>query len=310
MYVYQYIENSNQLDRALKELGFLAQEQKWIGVDTEFYRVHTYWPILSLIQISAGDQIFLFDVLSLNDEIFKLSQILCDPSILKLFHSAEQDLGILNKLFKKEVAPAFDTQIAARLCGLGHQIGYANLVEAVLHIKLSKEEQFSQWLLRPLRQEQLFYASLDVLYLGRLYEKMKDIDPLKLKNAHILLEGLILNEINGPSLLKKIKRKPSGKKHLAILEKLVLLREEIAQKDDTPRQKVMSDRLLLDLVARTMKHYSDLDKIPGFRPNVKKKWGDTVSKLLIEERKKALISESLEEEADQSLENCNVANLE
>ncbi len=282
--MYQYIEDSDQFNRALPELISLAKEQSWIGVDTEFYRVHTYWPILSLIQICAGDQIFLFDVLSLKEEILRLSQVLCDCDILKIFHSADQDLGILNKLFKQEITPAFDTQIAARFCGLGYQIGYANLVESVLHITLSKQEQFSQWLLRPLRQEQLFYAALDVLYLGRLYEKMKDIDPLKLKNAHVGLEGVILNEIHGPSLLKKIKRKPTSKKALLILEKLVVLREEIAQEDDIPRQKIMSDRLILDLVTRTLKPYSDLEKIPGFRPQVKKKWGEIISNLLINER--------------------------
>lgn len=286
--MYQYIENLDQMNRALPQLMLLAKEQTWIGVDTEFYRVHTYWPILSLIQIFAGDQIFLFDVVSLKEDILPLSTVLCNLEILKIFHSADQDLGILNKLFKQEIAPAFDTQIAARFCGLGYQIGYANLVEAVLHITLSKQEQFSQWLLRPLRQEQLFYAALDVLYLGRLYEKMKDIEPLKLKDAHVSLENVVLNEIHGPSLLKKIKRKPTSKKALVILEKLVILREEIAQEDDIPRQKVMSDRLILDLVARTLKPYSDLEKIPGFRPQVKKKWGELISKFLIEERQKAL----------------------
>ncbi len=282
--MYYYIETSDQLKTVLDELHILAQEKGWIGVDTEFYRVSTYWPILSLIQVAAGDQIFLFDVLRLEENIFKLSKVLCDPSVLKIFHSAEQDLGILNKLFQNDVFPVFDTQISAKLYGFGNQIGYGNLVEAALNITLSKQEQFSQWLERPLRKEQLFYAALDVLYLGRLYEQMKDIDPQVLVESHQPLQKLILNEINPASLLKKIKRKPSGEHALKILGRLVVLREEIAQEDDVPRQKVMTDRFILDLVQRVLKLSADLEKIPGFRPPMKKKWGAQISKILLEER--------------------------
>ena len=284
LYVYYYIENREQFKAALDQLPKLAKENGWIGVDTEFYRVSTYWPILSLIQVAAGDQIFLFDVLTLEEDILKLSKVFCDHSILKIFHSAEQDLGILNKLFQNDVSPVFDTQISAKLYGFGNQIGYGSLVEAALKITLSKQEQFSQWLVRPLRQEQLFYAALDVLYLGGLYEQMKDVDPKLLEESHRSLQNLILNEINPAALLKKIKRKPSNQHALRVLEKLVVLREEIAQEDDLPRQKVMSDRFILDLVQRVLKPNSDLEKIPGFRPSMKKKWGTQIFKILIEEK--------------------------
>lgn len=295
--MYIYIENLSHFNKALPELSHLAHKEGWIGVDTEFYRVHTYWPVLSLIQISAGEKMFLFDVISLGDAVLQLSNVLCDTNILKIFHSAEQDIGILNKLFKKEVKPIFDTQIAAKLCGLGRQIGYANLVENVLNITLSKQEQFSEWLLRPLREEQLFYAAVDVLHLGALYKEMKNIEPDSLQESHFFLEGLVLNKIQGSALLKKIKRKPSSKAALCLLEKLVILREEIAQKDNIPRQKVMPDRFLIDLVHRAFKTELDLEKIPGFRPHIKRKWGETISKLLIEERHK-IVQEHLSNEED------------
>jgi ribonuclease D len=298
--VYHYIETTDQFKTALIQLSDLIKQNFRIGVDTEFYRVNTYWPILSLVQIAAEDQVFLFDALSLEDSILDLSKILCDARILKIFHSAEQDLGILNKLFQNEVTPVFDTQIAAKLLGFGQQIGYGNLVELALQASLSKQEQFSKWLLRPLRKEQLFYASLDVIYLAPLYEKMQNIDPVKLKEAHKPLQKLVLNAINPAALLKKIKRKPTGKKELYLLEQLVVLREEIAQQDDIPRQKIMSDRLMLDLVQRAFNVRFDLQKIPGFRPHVKKKWGDTIYDLLSQERYNHI----------QSLENCSVASLE
>ena len=75
----------------LKEL----ENQKIIGIDTEFDWRNTYFPILSLIQISSASDIFLVDSLHFKNEKF-IKQIFEDASILKVIHSARSDSTVLS----------------------------------------------------------------------------------------------------------------------------------------------------------------------------------------------------------------------
>ena len=281
--MYDYIYDPKQFDIAYKKLSALARETGWIGVDTEFYRVHTYWPVLSLIQILCGKDIFIFDVILLKDKIPELKTVFCDPNVTKIFHAGEQDLGILNKVFKSTVEPVFDTQIAAKIFGFGYQMGYGNLIEECFKITLFKQDQFSEWLERPLTSRQLCYAALDVFYFGRLYNFLKNVPRETLNALQKNLIGIQLNEINPASLMKKIKKKALNDRDSKILERFVVLREKIAQEEDIPRLRVVNDKNLM-LMLYKVTHPKNKLALHGVRANVIKKWGDYILNFMLEER--------------------------
>ena len=135
-----------------------------VGLDTEFIRERTYWPQLALVQIAIRDEILLVDPL-VPGMAAALAPLLSDRNVLKVMHSASEDLVALQRGCGVVPTPLFDTQIAAALANIGSGMGYQRLVQERLGIALSKGETRSDWLKRPLTEAQLEYAADDVLHL-------------------------------------------------------------------------------------------------------------------------------------------------
>ena len=85
-----YINDDKSFEHAIEDFG----KQCILGVDTEFIWRNTYYPKLSLIQISTEKQIYLLDCLYLDMK--KLEKIMTDKSILKIFHSIRGDSSVIN----------------------------------------------------------------------------------------------------------------------------------------------------------------------------------------------------------------------
>ena len=147
-----------------------------IGLDTEFVRERTYWPQLALVQIAAGDAapgdgILLVDPLAPGIPA-ALAKLLSDTRVLKIMHSASEDLVALKYACNALPQPLFDTQVAAALCGVAAGIGYQRLLQDLLGISVDKGETRSDWLRRPLSPSQLHYAADDVLHLDALHRTL------------------------------------------------------------------------------------------------------------------------------------------
>ena len=141
-----------------------------VGLDTEFVRERTWWPKLALVQVALeGGDILLVDALApgMNEA---LAAMLADPAVLKVMHSASEDLVALQHACGVVPAPLFDTQVAAALAGVAAGAGYQRLVQELLGVALPKGETRSDWLRRPLSASQLEYAADDVLHLFALHD--------------------------------------------------------------------------------------------------------------------------------------------
>jgi len=225
---------------------------KVICIDTEFHRETTYYPELALIQISNGADTCCIDPLTITN--FKpFLSLLTNSSVTKVLHASGQDLEIFNHLFKTLPSPMFDTQIAAGLLGYGDQIGYAALIKKELNIDIDKSQSRTDWLKRPLNKDQLLYAASDVYYLAKAYPKM--IEQLKSLNRLEWLQG-DFSELCMPAKYKvdtnNIWKKVKGNQklrglQLAILQALAAWREEIAQKRNRPRRRIVPDDALIDI---------------------------------------------------------------
>ncbi|KGQ20754.1 Ribonuclease D [Lysobacter dokdonensis DS-58] len=156
----------------------LAHRPTRVGLDTEFIRERTYWPQLALVQIALDDadghpQILLVDTLR-DGMNAALAPMLADPAVLKVMHSASEDIVAFKRACGVAPTPLFDTQIAAGLAGIGAGMGYQRLVQEMLGVTLAKGEQRSDWLRRPLSDAQLQYAADDVVHLDALYRALSD----------------------------------------------------------------------------------------------------------------------------------------
>ena len=98
-----------------------AAEKPWVGLDTEFERIRTYYPRLCLVQMSTPEMTICVDPLA-DLDFSPLHALLANPGVVKIFHAARQDLEVLHTALGISVTPIFDTQIAAQLSGYREQI--------------------------------------------------------------------------------------------------------------------------------------------------------------------------------------------
>jgi ribonuclease D len=146
-----------------------------VAVDTETMGLDPHRDRLCVVQLSPGDG--SADVVQIppgtNHHAPNLTKLLADTSVLKIFHFARFDLGILRKHFDVMPAPVYCTKIASRLARTyTDKHGLKDLVREVLNIDLSKQQQSSDWGSEALSDAQVAYAASDVTYLHALREKL------------------------------------------------------------------------------------------------------------------------------------------
>ncbi|MGL5409223.1 MAG: ribonuclease D, partial [Shewanella sp.] len=168
MSVFQYVSDEASLNALVAQY----QQSKLLVLDTEFVRTRTYYAKLGLIQAYDGKTLALIDPVAIAD-LSQFWALLADPTIVKLVHSCSEDLEVFAHYGQCQPLPLFDSQIAAALCGMGHGLGYAKLVETCLDEVIDKGESRTDWMHRPLTQAQLTYAANDVLYLHQLYPQLQ-----------------------------------------------------------------------------------------------------------------------------------------
>ncbi len=241
---FRYIDSQNSLFDIAKEIS----QSSLITVDTEFCRKNTYYPILSIIQIryknlQGKKNNVIIDCMK-DIDISPIFDIINNPKIKKIFHSAIQDLQIFYYLSKKIPQNIVDTQIMANFCGFGFNAGYSKLVKRILNIRIDKDLQNSEWRIRPLTYSQLKYAISDVIYLEEIYNSfIKTINSKRLawyeeemnrfigKLSYQGIENLSRNF----SFIKK------NDIQISQTKKLIMLRENISKRINVPRQRFLKD---------------------------------------------------------------------
>lgn len=262
--MFEVIETTNSLRLFVDKL----KNSSWVALDTEFIRERTYYAKLCLIQIEADGHRACIDPLKVDD-LTPLAELLNNPDITKVFHAAHQDLEILSQVLGEIPSPIFDTQVAAAVLGIGDQMSYARLVEAVLNVQLEKTQSRTDWSRRPLKSAQLEYAIDDVRYLAQVYPKM--LEQLKNKGRLGWLNKDFNKavdpktyEINPQSRWKKVRGNQILKRpQLAVLRELAAWREEKAERADLPRKWIINDDILLDLARQQPRSSEQINDIRG-----------------------------------------------
>lgn len=148
-----------------------------VAVDTETMGLDPRRDRLCLVQLSDGDgNAHLVQILPGQTEAPNLVRLMADPDTLKLFHYGRFDIAMLERTFGVSTAPVWCTKIASKLVRTyTDRHGLKNLVQELLGIDISKQQQTSDWGAADLTNAQLDYAASDVLYLHALKDRLSAI---------------------------------------------------------------------------------------------------------------------------------------
>ena len=225
---------------------------EFVTVDTEFVRQNTFWPILCLIQMASPDEAVSVDALSKGINLSPFFDLMKNENVLKVFHSARQDIEIIVNLANLIPKPIFDTQIAGMVCGFGNSISYEKIVSTITGKAVDKSVQFTDWSRRPLTEKQLNYALSDVTHLRDVYLHLNaELDRLQ-RNQWIQDEMNILTKfetyVTPPEeAWKRLKNRNRKPVEFAILKELASWRELRARELDKTRKFILNDDAIYEI---------------------------------------------------------------
>lgn len=153
-----------------------------VAIDCETMGLNPHRDRLCVVQLSNGDgDAHIIQVRPGQTEAPNLCALLKNPQVTKLFHFGRFDIAAMLNTFGIVTTPVYCTKIASRLIRTyTDRHGLKNLLQEMLGVDVSKQQQSSDWGADNLTDAKLDYAASDVLYLHRLRDEL---------NKRLLREG-------------------------------------------------------------------------------------------------------------------------
>ena len=257
---------------ALRDACDRLAAQSFVTVDTEFMRETTYYPKLCLIQMAAPDGTgVLVDPLADGIDLQPFIDLMANERVVKVFHSARQDLEIIWLMGGLLPQPFFDTQVAAMVCGYGDSVSYEQLVNDVAKAKIDKSSRFTDWSRRPLSDAQLTYALSDVTHLVTVYEKLvadlvRDDRGQWLDEEMAVLTSPDTYRADPAQAWRRLSGRMRKPREIAMLMEVAAWREREAQTRNVPRGRILKDEAVIDVATsapRSVEALGRLRSIPA-----------------------------------------------
>ena len=286
---WQLIES----DAALAQVLNQSADCKVVIVDTEFMRRNTFYPQVALVQLcfvsddADSNTAWLVDPLTIEDPA-PLAALFTDPNVVKVLHSASEDMEVFQNWLGVLPQPLFDTQRAAALLGRGFGMGYSALVNAICDVDLPKGETRSDWLQRPLTPSQCEYAALDVIWLLPVWRELDAQCALQGKRDWVLADGRDATGALGTDVSDYHKRIKTAWKlnprQLGALAAISSWREQTARSRDKPRSWIIDDKACLQLAQRDPQTWAELKSIEELPPPALRHYGEALLEILAAQR--------------------------
>ena len=257
-----------------------------IALDTEFMRVDTFYPIPGLIQIADQNACYLIDPLEITD-MEPLAEVLSNTGIIKVLHAASEDLELFRHHYGVVPDPLFDTQVAAAFAGWGFSMGLQKIVEKALQVSLGKGHTRSDWLQRPLSEEQALYAALDVTYLPAIAKQLtSELNALNrydwvLDECQSLCHASRDDDPEGLSYyLRFTQMNIRSAATLAGLRDLTAWREQACRQRNLCRPQVLRNEAIVTIIDSWPTNLKQLSDLRVLRPQHLKEDGKTILAIL------------------------------
>ncbi len=276
----------------LRALAARARQTGALALDTEFIGEGRYRTELCLVQVAVDaeqlDQPAWTELIDPFDRAIDpapIVELIDDPKVEIVVHAGRQDLALLRRIWHAHPTNCFDTQIAAAFAGLRSQIGYEALLRDLLSVQLDKGASFSNWDARPLTEQQQSYARGDVLQLievatvlkdrleerGRLGWAREECLPLEASSDERDVE-LVFAKLPKINTL-------SGQQR-AVAQALVIWREETADREDKPVQKVLADAAIVEVAKSGAANEQQLRSLRGLHDGITRRRGGAIVKVV------------------------------
>lgn len=246
-------------------------------IDTEFEATRRQ-TTLSILQISAGQDIYLLDALNLKN-MPELGDVLVRDEVEWVLHAGLQDVELLLESFRKPKPPKlFDTQIAWALLGAEPTVSLAYLQYQILGLRTMKTHQADDWMRRPLPDAQLRYAASDIEHLPEIYRalsgRLVEVDRLGL--VHELCHEMLWPKPELPPTLTLASFRNAWQLHPKNQAVLRFLIEWYNGLPAWERERVPQSKTLLSVASRMPKNTADLLRIKGVPPNFNKAHAESI----------------------------------
>ncbi|SDR30100.1 HRDC domain-containing protein [Thermostaphylospora chromogena] len=259
------IDNPDDLAKVIHDF---AKGEGPVAVDAERASGYRYSSKAYLVQLRrAGAGSALIDPTACPD-LTELDLALADAEIV--LHAASQDLPCLAELgFRPR--KLFDTELAGRLLGY-ERVGLGTMVETVLGYRLEKGHSAADWSTRPLPEDWLRYAVLDVEVLVELRDALHQQLAEAGKLAWAQEEFAAVLNAPPPAPRADPWRRTSGihkvrsLRGLAVVRELWYLRDDIAREADLAPGRVLPDSAIVTAaleLPRTTKALTEITPFTG-----------------------------------------------
>ncbi len=251
MYTYSTIDSDKKLSEQVQ--SWKQRDISSIAMDFEGeFNLHIYGEHLCLIQIFDGKEYFLIDPFKISPEALKA--FLEDPDLEKVMFDCASDSALVRKAYGIALANVFDIRVQAR--ALNYTGNLTGLVEHHLGEQQEKsnnskkKNQMTNWLRRPLKENQVQYALSDVAHLFALKTILTSLVEEKGLTEQVDKTMLTIAKPKGPDKpgwTKFASWKYMNKEEKIYLKHFFLARDTMARKYNVPAVRILEKHRLLEM---------------------------------------------------------------
>ncbi|MBK5200059.1 MAG: 3'-5' exonuclease [Spirochaetaceae bacterium] len=293
MFKYTLIDTDDKFRDIIK----YWKENNMLSIAMDFegeFNLHVYGEHLCLVQLFDTKQYYLADPFELSQEMLK--EFFEDTEIEKIMFSCDSDSALVRKQYDIQLKNIYDVRIPAM--ELEFMGNYTALVKRNLDVTIEtagskKKNQMTNWLKRPLKEDQIQYALLDVAYLYQLKESLiietEAAGLTKAVNSKMKMAAVHKGP-DKPGWAKLGNYKRMSHSERIYLKHFFIARDIIAKKENVPAARILDKRKLVTMAKdvpstdRELKyiiHHRDYRIERQLYPLMKKAMEDSVKELSI-----------------------------